>query len=396
MKRIRSWSTWLGGGAATVALVAVLACSTATVAAATAKVTPRAGVIAVEGPMSGAQSATGIDMARGAQLAVNQINSSGGVDGVKLTLVRANDAATAAGGIRAAKKVIAARAFGVVGPFNSSVGIANLPIYKKAGLPVVRLTSSVKTEGFGATTQPMDSQVAPVEVNEITQVLHASRPAIIYDNSTYTSGIAKQVAAGLTKAGDAPVAQVSVTSTQKNYGAALKKLAGAHPGLLYIAAYGTEAGKIARAASTMSLGTCFVDLAAQGSDFVAGATQAVAAHCISSGVPSAEQFTGAAQYVSDYESTYHTDPGTWGTFTYDSVEILAHAITQSGWKQKAVTTSLLDTSEYQGITGPITIDPSTGNRVQSTVVILDVNASGDYVIDPTWAAAADFPLPTGS
>jgi branched-chain amino acid transport system substrate-binding protein len=227
MRRI-SWSTGLGGGAATVALVAVLACSTATVSAATAKVAPRAGVIAVEGPMSGAQSATGIDMARGAQLAVNQINAAGGVDGVKLTLVRANDAATAAGGIRAAKKVIAARAFGVVGPFNSSVGIANLPIYKKAGLPIVRLTSSVKTEGFGATTQPMDSQVAPVEVNEITQVLHASRPAIIYDNSTYTSGIAKQVASGLTKAGDAPVAQVSVTSTQKNYGAALKKLAAAH------------------------------------------------------------------------------------------------------------------------------------------------------------------------
>jgi hypothetical protein len=30
------------------------------------------------------------------------------------------------------------------------------------------------------------------------------------------------------------------------------------------------------------------------------------------------------------------------------------------------------------------------------VVILDVNAAGSYVIDPTWAAAADFPLPSGS
>jgi branched-chain amino acid transport system substrate-binding protein len=393
MPRMRSRSTGWFGGAATVALVAVMGCSAATASAATAKVTPKTGLIAVEGPMTGEQSATGIDMARGAQLAVNQINAAGGVDGVKLTLIKADDAATAAGGLRAAKKVIAARAFGVVGPFNSSVGIANLPVYKKAGLPVVRLTSSVKTEGFGATTQPMDSQVAPVEVNEITQVLHASRPAIIYDNSTYTAGIAKQVASGLTKAGDAPVGQVSVTSTQKTYTAALEKLVGAHPGLLYIAAYGTEAGKIALAASTMGLGTCFVDLAAQGSDFVTAATQPVASHCLSSGVPSAEQFTGATQYVSDYQAAYHTDPGTWGTFTYDSVEILAHAITQSGWKQKAVTTSLLNTTGYDGITGPITINPSTGNRVQSTVVMLDVNASGDYVIDPTWAAAANFPLP---
>ncbi len=74
----------------------------------------------------------------------------------------------------------------------------------------MRLTSSVKTEGFGATTQPMDSQVAPVEINEITKVLHATRPAIVYDTSTYTAGIAKQVKAGLAKAGDPAVAMVPV------------------------------------------------------------------------------------------------------------------------------------------------------------------------------------------
>jgi len=346
--------------------------------------------------MTGPQAATGIDMARGAQLAVDQINAAGGVDGVKLTLLSLDDAATARGGLRAAHKAIAARAFGVVGPFNSSVGIVNLPVYKKAGLPIVRLTSSVKTEGYGSTTQPMDSQVAPIEVQEITQVLGAKRPAILYDTSTYTAGIAAQVKAGLQAAGDPAVGTVSVTSTQTNYVAALDQLAATHPDLLYIAAYGTEAGKIALAASTMSLRTCFVDLAAQGSDFVAGATQAVAEHCVSSGVPSAQQFTGASGYVTSYESRYHASPGTWGTFTYDSIEILCQAIEHAGWHQRAVVTALDHTTAYQGITGPITIAPATGNRVQSTVVILDIDGSGNYVIDPTWAAAVNFPLPSGS
>ena len=54
------------------------------------------------------------------------------------------------------------------------------------------------------------------------------------------------------------------------------------------------------------------------------------------------------------------------------------------------------TRNIQGITGPITIAPSTGNRVQSTVVILDVNSAGNYVIDPQWASSTGFPLPTGS
>jgi branched-chain amino acid transport system substrate-binding protein len=364
--------------------------------AATAKSSPRPGVIAVEGPMTGPQAATGIDMARGARLAVDQINAAGGVDGVKLTLLRVDDRATPEGGLQAASTAIAAHAFGVVGPFNSSVGTVNLPIYKKAGLPIVRLTSSVKTQGYGATTQPMDSQVAPVEVQEITRVLGAKRPAILYDTSTYTAGIAAQVKAGLKMAGDPAVAMTSVTSTQTNYSAALEKLQAKHPDLLYIAAYGSEAGKIARAASTMSLGTCFVDLAAQGADFVSGATQAVAEHCISSGVPSAQQFTAASQYVKDYESMFHTQPGTWGTFTYDSVEILANAVQQVGWHQRTVVVALNHTTAYQGITGPITIAPVTGNRIQSTVVILDIDSSGTYVIDPTWAAAAKFPLPSGS
>jgi ABC-type branched-subunit amino acid transport system substrate-binding protein len=367
-----------------------------TAAASGANASPKPGVIAVDGPMSGDQASTGIDMANGAQLAINQINASGGVDGVMLTMVKVDDKATAAGGLSAARKAIASHAFAVVGPFNSSVGVANLPVYKKAGLPIVRLTSSVKTEGFGVTTQPMDPQIAPVELNEITNVLHASRPAIIYENSTFTAGIASQVKAGLTKAGDPVVAYVSVKTGQANYSNALKTIASSHPGLLYISAYGVEAGTIAKEASQMGVGAkCFVEgVAAQGPDFVAAATQPVASACLSSGVPTAQQFAGAAQYVSQYQSMFHTTPGTWGTYTYDSVEILANAIKQAGWHQKAVITAMGHITNYSGITGPITIAPSTGNRVQSTVVILDINSAGAYVIDPQWAAAVGFPLPS--
>ncbi|HEX4161028.1 MAG TPA: branched-chain amino acid ABC transporter substrate-binding protein, partial [Acidimicrobiales bacterium] len=379
-----------GATAVGVSLLSALGALAASSAGAAQSKGPVSGLIAVEGPMTGAQASTGVDMANGAQLAVDQINAAGGVKGVQLKLLKLDDKATAAGGVAAERKAVAAHAFAVVGPFNSSVGVANLKLYKKASLPIVRLTSSVKTEGFGATTQPMDSQVAPIEINAITEVLHATRPAIIYDTSTYTSGIAKQVKAGLAKAGDPAVAMVSVTSTQTDYSAALNKVAASHPGLLYISAYGAEAGAIAKAASTANTGKCFVDLAAQGPDFVTAATQPVASGCLSSGVPSAQQFAGASQYVTNYQSMFNTSPGTWGTFTYDSVEILAAAIKQAGWHQKPVGSAVVRIRNYQGITGPITIAPSTGNRVQSTVVILDVNSAGSYVIDPQWAAATGF------
>ena len=346
--------------------------------------------------MSGSQSSTGIDMFQGAQLAADQLNAAGGVAGVKLRVVRADDAASAATGVTTAKGMLAQHVFGVVGPFNSSVGVKNLPIYRSGGVSIVRLTSAGTTQGFGVTTQPMDVQVAPVEATEITQVLHATRVAMVYDTSTYTAGIAGRLRDLLTTAGHPPVAFQPITEGQGDFSGVISAVAASHPDLVYIAAYGADAGQIARLASQSNVGGgCLVDLAAQGPDFVGAATVPVAQRCLNSGVPPAQQFAGASQYVTNYTSAFHATPGTWGTFTYDSMKLLAQAVTEArGWSEAAVQSRLDHIVNYQGITGAITIEPKTGNRANSPVVILDVNASGNYLINRVWAQTAGFPLPT--
>lgn len=348
--------------------------------------------------MSGSQASTGIDMFDGAQLAANQLNAMGGVGGVKLRLIQADDGASPSAGITVAHTMVGQRVFGVVGPFNSAVGVKNLPIYRSAGLAIVRLTSAHETEGYGVTTQPMDVQVAPVEAKEITNVLHATRVAIVYDTSTYTASIANQLRGLLTAAGHAPLTYEPFTDGQRNFSGMLTRVARTHPDLLYIAGYGPEAGVIARQASAMNLGaSCFVDLAAQGPDFVQAATPPVAQKCLNSGVPSAQEFVGAQQYVAQYQSTYRALPGIWGTFTYDSLMLLAHAVEQAGgWKEATVQSQLAHTTNYQGITGTITIEPKTGNRADPPVVILNVNATGQYVVNSQWAAATAFQLPTAA
>jgi branched-chain amino acid transport system substrate-binding protein len=240
----------------------------------------------------------------------------------------------------------------------------------------------------------MDVQVAPVEAKELTQ-LGATRVAIIYDTSAYTASIATQLKGLLSAAGHAPVTFAPVSDTQTNFDTVLATVKAAHPDVVYIAAYGAMAGQIAKQAAQLGVGgKCFVDLAAQGPDFVAAATVPVAQTCLNSGVPSAQQFSGATAYVSQYQSAFHTDPGTWGTFTYDSVELLAKSvIAAGGWKQAATRTQLSHTANLSGITGAITIDPATGNRINAPVVILGIDSAGNYVIDPSWAAAAGFSIP---
>src|SRR5439155_15921428 len=89
-------------------------------------------LIAVEGPQSGAQAANGVDQLLGVRLAVNQLNARGGLwDGRKVAVFAADDKADAANAKAVARHVIAKRIRFVIGPYNSSVGIANLPIYRR-------------------------------------------------------------------------------------------------------------------------------------------------------------------------------------------------------------------------------------------------------------------------
>src|SRR5207245_2005591 len=147
-------------------------------------------------------------------------------------------AASPTTGVSVAKQMVAQHAFGVVGPFNSSVGLKNLPIYRSASVSILRLTSARATQGYGVTTQPMDVQGAPVEARDITDILHATRVAIIYDTSTYTAGIATQLRDLLAAAGHPAVSFQSITEEdQSDFSAPLSAAAAAHPDLLYIAAY---------------------------------------------------------------------------------------------------------------------------------------------------------------
>src|SRR4029453_3516487 len=86
-------------------------------------------LIAVEGPQSGSQAANGLDQLRGVRLAVTQLNARGGLlDGRGGGKFAAEDKGDAARAKAVARKVIARRIRFVIGPYNSSVGIENLPL----------------------------------------------------------------------------------------------------------------------------------------------------------------------------------------------------------------------------------------------------------------------------
>jgi branched-chain amino acid transport system substrate-binding protein len=337
-------------------------------------------VIALEAPLTGSQASNGKDMLRGAQLAAMQVNARGGVLGRTIKLVGVDDKADPALGAQAVQEAKAAGAVAVIGPYNSSVGLVNLSLYEEAGSGPLRMTSDNRTEGYGATLQPMNSQISPVEVDYISG-LGIDSVAMLVDPSAYTKSIASRTAKGLEKAG-IKVTQTVIPAGASDYSAEVGEALATGPDMVYSATYYPEGVLIAEElAQANTTATCFMNLANVDDAFVEEAGITTSRTCTFSGVPAAPQLPYAGDYVAAYRAEFDVNPDVWGAFTYDSAWVLFHAMAQTGTTKYApLLDAVLHTRGLQGATGPIDIRSKSGNREDVPMYILKVNRKGDFVI----------------
>jgi branched-chain amino acid transport system substrate-binding protein len=350
--------------------------------------------VGLEAPLSGEQSVLGEGMLKGAELAAAQLNEDGGILGKDVEVVAIDDAADPATGVKAAKSAIEEGLDGVVGPYNSGVGIETLPLYIKAGLVPIRLTSDASTNGLGFTLQPMTYQIAPVASQALTQWLGAKTVAIAYDpTQNYTVSVSKKLKGSLEAVGVNVTAYEQVQPGKKSYADVIDKLAAAKPDVIYAAVYFPEGGLIAKEMQQGKVESqCIADYASYDTGFVETAGISAAQACPVVGVPAPGDFSGAAAKVDEYKDEFDQEPGTWSPYTYDSLNFLAEGVKKAGGTDaKKLTSALNGVKDWKGWTGSVTIDPSNGNRQPATVVIVETDAEGQLRVDKDWAKAVGAP-----
>lgn len=343
-------------------------------------------LLAFEGPLTGTQRANGYDMLRGTRLAVREINESGGLLGKQVRLISGNDKATAATGVTVANKIVARHPSAVIGPFNSSVGIENLPIYIKGGVFPVHLTSTDDTSGMGATVQPKNSQISPAEIGWMEDN-GVQKVSILWDPSTYTKGMADRMFKALNKRG-VLVAKFRIDPAATDFSAVVAQALTNNPDTVYVSTYYPQGAIIAKELAAQAKqgndARCFMGLANQDPAFITAARVAAASRCQFSGSPTPSQFDNALSraYVKNYKAQFGTAPGTWGIYAYDSVRLWANAVTLAGTTNRAAFgQEILHTTDFAGATGPITIAPKTGNRPNVPVAILTVSKKSKFVLE---------------
>src|SRR4029079_465452 len=291
----------------------------------------------LEAPLTGSQSSTGLDILRGAQLAVREANAGRGVLGRRIEIVRADDRGDRANARRVARRAIRNHVVAVIGPYNSSVGIVNLPIYLRNRVVPVHLVSSDDTKGEGITIQPKNSQIAPIEDTYVRST-GAKKVTMLVDdtpNGAFTVGMADRLQKRLTAVGIA-VSRISIKELADQVGAGYyaSKVAEAlaiKPDLLYVSTYFPEGAEIAKALTAAGpTPRCLMGLANVDPGFVSAAGLVPSQRCVFSGVPAAPQLPSAKSFVRRYRKAFKREPGVWGVFTYDSAKILFRAIERTG------------------------------------------------------------------
>jgi branched-chain amino acid transport system substrate-binding protein len=287
-------------------------------------------------PLSGSSSAIGPYMQNGAQLAVDEINADGGIDGRDLELVVEDEACDPRTATAGANKLVTEGIDISVGGYCSGATLPTLPIFEKAGIPmIIPAANSTELVDQGLKNVFMINGTGTQQAASALKFMEkqgATRVALVDDNTSYSTDIADQTAE-LLKAGGGPevVLEESVTAGESDYSANVNAVVQSNPDFVYWTGYYQEGGLIARqlrqAGYTGSFMVADGSVDAQLVE-IAGPENADGVFATMTQTP--DTIPGAEDWIANYRKKFDAEPGPYSTQSYDAVRVAAEALDKAG------------------------------------------------------------------
>jgi branched-chain amino acid transport system substrate-binding protein len=346
------------------------------------------------GPTTGDYSSFGIDMSRGAELAVEAHPT---IKGFEVELLVEDTQGTPEQGASVANKFAAdPQMVGIDGhTFSGSTEVA-IPIYEQAH--IVMMSPSATNPELTKLGSEIFNRVAfhdemqgEYAANYIYNELGVRKIAIMHDGGAYGQGLAEMTGGFFEGLGGEVVANEPITPGETDYSAPLAAVAEAGPELVYYGGYDSDAAVLASQMATAGMtdalffgcdgtyGTNYIDLAG-------GASEGTFSTYVP--IPESEAF---AQFRTDYEATYGEEQGKLSPFSphaYDALAILLDAAEAVAIEagdsllipRKALAEQVRATANYDGLTGSITCS-DTGECAAASILFMKVEG-GERVAGP--------------
>ncbi|MEK4028117.1 MULTISPECIES: ABC transporter substrate-binding protein [Bacillaceae] len=333
--------------------------------------------------LSGAVASYGQSIGKGVDLAVEEINKDGGIDGKKIEVVKIDNKSDAAEATNAAIKLTSQeKVTAIIGAATSGNSVAQVQIAddNKTVLltpsgtsPNVTVGTNNKVNEFIFRTCFIDPFQGTVAANFAAKDLKVKNAAIFADSaSDYAKGLAASFKETFEKAGGKVVAEEAYVAKDTDFRSTLTRIKAANPEFVFIPGYYEEVGLIIKQAREMGIKAPF--MGGDGWDSpklieLAGA-DALNNTFITNHYSSGDPDEKIQKFVEAFKAkNKDQSPDAFNALGYDSVYLLADAIKRAGSTDSTkIKDALAETKDLSLVSGNFTIDENH-NPIKTATVL---------------------------
>lgn len=337
-------------------------------------------VIGLNVELTGSIPMIGQSSLRGAQLAVLEVNSAGGleVDGKLYTIrlvVEDNQDVAPSSAAAATKLITQDNVLALIGPNASRMAIPAAIVANNLRTPMISpWSTAVETtvdRPYVFRAAFVDDFQGAVVAAFAREQLGARTAAVLFDiASDYNKGIAEIFRDQFTAMGGQIVAFESYTTGDRDFSSQLTRIRQANPDVLFLPNYYSEVPLQVQQARRLGYTGHIVGSDSWGNEEIIALGGNVMEGLFFSTHYAPDIATPRAQqFIQAYAARYGSAPDDVAALTYDSFYLLFEAIQKAGrLDREAVREALASIADFEGVTGKMTFDGS-GDPIKSAVII---------------------------
>lgn len=342
--------------------------------------------LGVSGPLTGPNAQYGAQWKQGFDLALDEINGSGGIDGRPLAYIFEDSQSDPRQSVAVAQKFVAdKRIVAELGDFSSPASMAASPIYQRAKLVQFGFTNShpdfTKGGDYMWSNSVSQADEQPLSAALAVKRLGLKRIAVLHLNTDWGRTSKDIFVKAAKEDGAEVVATEGYMPDEKDFRSTIVRVRDAKPDGLMLISYYSDAALIARqlqqagvklptVAASSVYSPKFIEL---GGDAVEGIFTA------SRYFPD-DPRPEVRAFIAKFKARYDKEPDAFNAYAYDTMILMAQVMRESGTDRKAIHDGLAKVKDVPSVIfGKATFDPKT-RRVRGAMNVDLVVKNGRFAI----------------
>lgn len=324
-------------------------------------------------PLTGSAAVWGQNAKMGIEIALDEINSSGGIRGKKIRLIYEDSQSLPRNAVSALQKLISTDKVSVViGDIASSSVLAMAPIAEKNHVVLLSPGASnpdiSKAGDYIFRNWQSDALEGDVDAHFAYEKLGYNKAATLYVNNAYGTGLKDVFEEVFRKLGGKILISESFQQGDTDMRSQIRKIAEANPALIYMPGYPPEMAIVLRQAKEMGIKIQFLSVQAFDDPKILETAGGAAEGAIFSvPKPPDTSNTVVSNFIRKYKEKFNKEPGVCSDTGYDALKIVCWTIDRTTEiSGSAIQLQLLKLKDFPGAAGATTFD-SNGDVVRDFI-----------------------------